>query len=275
MRPCINLNRRAVYRHATHFLGYGNPHNAKVWFVGLEDVRTVRSRSQLRSMPTRINLYRSDLGESSPSVYTVISKIIMRLKGDKRSTAWREYKIGHLFQPDGDALLANLYPLGKRVEQDWPHAYREWLDMTADQYYGWIQSSELPRFEFLKRCRSQFSEPLTICFGKNHWRHFIRCFAGEEDPVIDFGRFRFIPLRKLILTEFFRSTRMPDTSINDLVNSINGLSMNPFQCRRSRKRSGGQQTASRGRADRRGPRAGEPRLSPEGMKEGIPWVIGR
>lgn len=245
-------------RHATHFLGYGNPHTAKVWFVGLEDVRTVRSRSQLRSMPIQFNLSRSDLGESSPSVYTVISKVITRLKGDERSTAWREYKTGHLFQPDGDALLANLYPLGKRVEQDWPHDYQEWLEMTADQYYGWIQRSELPRFEFLRRCRLRCGEPLTICFGKNHWQHFTRCFAGEGDAVSDVGRFRFIPSRRLILTEFFRSTRMPDSSIADLVCSINELSMNPYQRRRSRKRPGGQQTASPVRAARRGPRAGEP-----------------
>ena len=258
MRPCIKQNRRAVFRHATHFLGYGNPHNAKVWFVGLEDVRTLRTRHELRSLPTQINLYRSDLGESSPGVYTVISKVVTRLKGDERSNAWREYKTDHLFQPDGDALLANLYPLGKRVEQDWPHDYQEWLDMTADQYYEWIQSRELPRFEFLKRCRSQFCDPLTICFGKNHWQHFTRCFAREDDAVIDVGLFRFVPSQNLILTEFFRSTRMPDTSINDLVCSINGVSMNPYQCRRIRKRSGGPQTAFPVRAARRWPRARAP-----------------
>jgi len=257
MRPCVNLNRKAVYRHATNFLGYGNPHNAHVWFVGLEDVRTIRSRRQLRCMPTQFNLYRSDVGEASPSVYTVISKVMMRLKGDDRSTAWREYKTRLLFQPDGDALLANLYPLGKRVEQDWPREYQQWLNMTAQEYYAWIQSNELPRLEFLKKCRARFGEPLTICFGKNHWEHFARCFAGGNDDVLHEGRFRLIPSRKLILTEFFRSTRMPDASICDLVSSINRLSINPFQRGRSRTRSGGQQTASRVRVARGGPRAGE------------------
>jgi hypothetical protein len=184
--------------------------------------------------------------------------VVTRLKGDGRKTAWRDYKSRLLFRPDGDALLTNLYPLGKRGEQDWPREYQEWLDMTSKQYYAWIQSNELPRLEFLKKCRLQFGEPLTICFGKNHWQHFARCFACSDDDVVDVGRFRFIPSRRLIFTEFFRSTRMPDTSIGDLVDSINRLSMNPFLCSRSRKRSGGQQSASHVRAARSGPCAGEP-----------------
>lgn len=258
MRSCVVLNRKAVYRYATRFLGYGNPDHAKVWFAGLEDVCVVGSQKQLRNLPKRVQHYRHVIDESAPSVYTLISKVITSLKGDGRSTEWRHYKSRILFQPDCDAFLTNLYPLGKPLEQDWPCNYRKWLDMTSEQYYAWIQSDELPRFEFLRRCRMRRGEPLTICFGKKHWPHFIRCFATPGDSVANIGRFGFIPARNLVLTEFFRSTRMPDSSIGELVGLINSFSMNPFRARLAGKQSCRQKSMFHAAGARGGPLARSP-----------------
>ena len=223
------LNKKALHRHATRFLGYGDPEHAKIWFVGLENITQLKTRKDLRHLPAQPYLFRTAEQDKAPAVYTVISKVVTQLKGAKQGAAWRAYQAQDLFKPGSDAFLTNLYPLGKRIEKEWPETYQEWFGMTRVEYYRWLQYDNLQRFTFLQKSRLAYHEPLTICFGKNHWPHFKRCFAVDKEACIELDRFQVIRSRNLIMTEFFRSTRMPDASIANLVSLINELKMNPFR----------------------------------------------
>jgi hypothetical protein len=231
-------NKKALHRHATRFLGYGDPEHAKIWFVGIEDVTQLKNLEELRRLPTQPYLCRSVGHDKTPSVYTIISKVVTCLKGDSQQNGWRSYRTQDLFKAKSDAFLANLYPLGKRVEEEWPETYQKWLGMTRDEYYRWLQYDNLQRFTFLRMSRLNYHEPLTICFGKNHWHHFARCFAVDRESCIAIDRFQFIQSRNLVMTEFFRSTRMSDASIARLAALINELDMNPFRPNRKGRRKG-------------------------------------
>jgi len=236
MNSATKLNKKILRRHATKFLGYGDPEYAKLWFVGLEDVTPLNSRAELRQLPTLPYVYdATERNARPPAVYTVISKVVTQLKGDTKHNTWRTYRTEVLFKAKSDAFLVNLYPLGKRVEEEWPKIYQKWFDMTRDAYYRWLQYGNVQRFAFLRKSRIAYYEPLTICFGKNHWHHFARCFAADNEPCVLVDRFQVFQSRKLFMTEFFRSTRMSDESIIKLVDTINAMDMNPFRRNRNRR----------------------------------------
>lgn len=220
---------QALHRQSTRFLGYGDPKHAKVWFIGLEDSQPLRSQAELDRNPVRSYVTTNGYEGKSTAVYTIISKVIMRLRGEATVAAWRAYRANKLFSVGSEAFLSNLYPLGKRVEEEWPEKYQRWLGMTRREYYGCLQHEDIPRFSYLRAQRRRYNAPLTICFGKGHWRHFARCFAVENEQFQDADQFRLYPTARLVMTEFFRSTRMPDKSIRRLVSLINNAGLNPFR----------------------------------------------
>jgi hypothetical protein len=225
-----------VLLRATRFLGHGDPRSAKLWFVGLEEPLPLQTITDLNELPTELFSTGNGCAGSSTAVYAIISKLITSLQGDTTPNAWRSYRDKQLFSTGSEAFLANLYPLGKRIEIEWPQQYQKWLGMTRAEYYRWIQHDAPQRFNFLKEQRQYYDQPLTICFGKRHWPHFARCFQLQEEPFQDTTRFRCYPSAGVIMTEFFRSTRMPGESISTLVKWINAQGLNPYSRPRVSKR---------------------------------------
>ena len=218
-----------VLLRATRFLGHGDPRSAKLWFVGLEEPVPLQKISDLNELPTDIFRTRNGCAGTSTAVYAIISKLIMSLQGDTAPNDWRTYRDNRLFAAGSEVFLTNLYPLGKKIEKDWPRQYQKWLGMTREEYYRWIQRDAPQRFNFLKEQRQHYGQPLTICFGKRHWPHFARCFQLQDELFHDTTRFRCYPEAGMVMTEFFRSTRMPGESITALVKWINDQGLNPYR----------------------------------------------
>jgi len=222
-------NKECLSKRASSFLGYGDPSSAKVWFVGLEDSVPFTTLDELHHVPVVQYLAGTECKTSRSSVYNIMSKIIVALRGAHDVTEWRKYRDEELFMLGGDAFLVNLYPLGKPVEDSWPTQYRRWLGMSRKKYYCNVQSGKIPRFLFLRQQQRQYKAPLTICFGKNHWPHFAGCFGLDGRDCCEEGRYRFYPASRFVMTEFFRSTRMSDVCIDEVVRIINEMSLNPFK----------------------------------------------
>jgi hypothetical protein len=220
---------KTVLLRATRFLGHGDPGTAKLWFVGLEETAPLQNISDLNALPAKPFITQAGCAGTTTAVYAIISKLIVRLQGDTTPDAWRSYRDNRLFSRGSEAFLTNLYPLGKKIEIDWPRQYQKWLGMTRSEYYRWIQQDASERFKFLREQHHHYGKPLTICFGKRHWPHFAKCFQLESNGFRDAARFRCYEDSGMVMTEFFRSTRMPDQSIDMLVKWINRHEMNPFR----------------------------------------------
>ena len=220
-------NKKALHEKATQFLGYGDPRHAKIWFVGLEAATPFGSLEELKRSCDQAYVTMAGCQSAKPAVYTVISKLIMALCGDATEAAWRTYRSEELFSAGSEAFLTNLYPLGKPIEKAWPAKYQRWLGVESAEYYKLLQTEVVPRFSFLRAERAAYKPALTVCFGKKHWKHFARCFALEQATYEDIGRFRLYTKDRLLMTEFFRSTRVSDDSISKLVECINAARLNP------------------------------------------------
>ena len=220
--------RTALMRYATRLLGRGDPCCAKIWFVGIEDTAHLRSMSDLNTVGGRSYMTMNGCAGMRTAVYTIISKVVMGLRGQTNNSAWRAYHDKELFSRNSGVFLTNLYPLGKRLEKEWPGNYRRWLGMTCEQYYRSLQQGTLPRFRHLRVQHCRYNPPLTICCGKRHWKHFSACFALDGVEYEDVGRFRCYRNAGFIMTEFFRSTRMSDACIRKLVCWLNEEGLNPF-----------------------------------------------
>ena len=217
-----------VLRNAWRFLGYGDPRSARVWFVGLEEASEFKTLEEIRELQSRESIHCRGCPGERTAVYDIISKIVIGLRDGDFGAGWRSYRDTQLFSQDSDAFQANLYPLGKKSEADWPVLYQKWFGMSREQYYHWQQEETPHRFNHLRRRRKHHGNPLAICFGKGHWDHFRRCFAADGEQPRDVGRFRYYAESRVILTEFFRSTRMSDSEIRKLIRLISRLGLNPF-----------------------------------------------
>lgn len=217
-----------ILRNAWRFLGCGDPRTAKVWFVGLEE--SVEFQTLEEILKLQLEPYRTCPGRHGErtAVYVIISKIILGLRDGTFNSSWRSYRDVQLFSKGSAAFLANLYPLGKKSEADWPARYQRWFGMSREEYYRWLREDARYRFTHLRRKRRQYGNPLVICFGKGQWKNFCRCFLTNDEPTRDMGRFCCYMKSRVILTEFFRSTRMPDASIKELVRFISLEGLNPF-----------------------------------------------
>ncbi|MBI3985848.1 MAG: hypothetical protein HY343_02930 [Lentisphaerae bacterium] len=221
-------NQLALSRYAMRLLGRGDPRHAKIWFVGLEDTTHLRNLSDLKRLGERSYITMNGCAGTHTSVYRIISKIVTALHDQTLDSAWRKYHDTELFSKESGVFLTNLYPLGKRIEAEWPENYRRWLRMTRKQYYRCLQQGMLPRFKYLREQHRRHKPHLTICCGKRHWKHFSACFALDGEKYEDVGRFRCYRRAKFVMTEFFRSTRMPDECIRHLVTWLNKEKLNPF-----------------------------------------------
>jgi hypothetical protein len=214
---------------ALRFLGYGDPKSARIWFVGLEESRAFERQSDFDILPdTPFKAYEGCRGEATP-VYVVVSKIVTGLLGQNWNATWREYRDRKLFHTNTQAVLLNLYPLGKGRLKSWPKQYFDWFKMTRDQYYSWVTDDKSGRFPHICTLRNKHRRPLTVCFGTTAWVDFRKCFTLTS-PANGLP-FEFHQTDRIVLTPFFRHSLMPDDRIRSLIEQINARSLNPFQLR--------------------------------------------
>jgi len=212
-----------------HYLGYGDPRSARVWFVGLEEPQALCTPTALMQRRSRSYQVRNGCKGAKTAVYIVISKIITGLHAQSSPAKWREYHDYQLFSAGSAVFQTNLYPLGKRSEIHWPTNYQRWFRMSRNEYYALFRNTACERFAFLRSKRAYYGNPLTICFGKGNWKQFARCFTDVDEEFSDEGAFRCYRRSRIIMTEFFRHTRMPDRSVRELILLISREGWNPFR----------------------------------------------
>jgi hypothetical protein len=222
-----------ILHNAIRFLGYGDPETARLWFFGIEETLQFKSLDELmRTIKTPFEQYQG-CKDSQTTVYPIMSKVAIGLLGQNWQEQWPEYRDKKLFSTGSEVVQANLYPLGKARVSKWPDEYVEWFGLDQDQYLQWIADDNSGRFAFIRKTRSEYQNPLTICFGATVWHDFIKCFNLEYSLFIGYqDLFRFYPHERVILTPFFWSggkSGMSDALIQRFIELINHLQMNPFK----------------------------------------------
>jgi hypothetical protein len=221
-----------LLNNALRFLGYGDPRNARLWFVGIEEALGFEKPEDLdKIVEQSFTAYDGCEGSPTP-VYAIISQIVTGLLGQSWEEEWPAYRDKRLFSKGSEAVQANLYPLGKAHVNTWPKEYSDWLGLSAEQYYEWISDEISGRFAFIRQTRSEFSNPVTVCFGTTVWHDFIKCFALDESLFVGYQDvFRFYPQERVILTPFFWTggkKGMTYARVQKLIDLINEQGMNPY-----------------------------------------------
>jgi len=211
------------------FLGYGDKSSAKLWFAGIEEASSYKSIEDLRNTPKKELVTFNGCKDEKTSVYIIISKIVLGLVNDEWKESWQQYRDNKLFSLKSEAAQINIYPLGKQNVQDWPDFYSEYFKLTREQYYKFIEEDKNGRFEKIYNFRTENGNPLTICFGKQFWDSFEKCFRLINHSFYTFENiFRFYYDDNIIFTTFFRNNSMSNKRIEILLSKIREYKINPF-----------------------------------------------
>lgn len=228
-----------------YLLGSGDLNTAKVWFVGIEeaeewtlakiegyenkDCNPVKPDQILKQEEEKIRN-----GEKFTSVYDIMSKIVIGLKGDdwKNKSKWKKYRNEELFMRRSEALQVNLYPLGKGHVHVWRKEYTEWFGFKKEEYYKRVSEDKSGRFAQIRKKRKEHGNQLTICFGKSFWSDFIKCFNLEKPLYTGYqNTLIFYKKENAILVPFFwygGKSGMSHKRIGKLLGLIKKLNFNPF-----------------------------------------------
>ncbi|MBF0397824.1 MAG: hypothetical protein HQK78_13680 [Desulfobacterales bacterium] len=230
------------YKHLLdRIYGSGDVSTAKIWFVGIEEaaewsLQYINSLLSNNPQPwdfepvARGSIINEKLkyGASFTKVYDIMSKIIVGLGIPSYIIDWKDYRDHFLFQNSTEACHLNLFPLGAKNIKIWPSHYTTMFEFkNKNTYYNYINKSK--RWNEIDAKR-KLNSPLLICFGKEQYKHFKKCFfIINKSPDDTLNDIEFYLAEKIILTPFFFSTFMPDALIDKLINKINAHNLNPLK----------------------------------------------
>lgn len=211
------------------FLGYGDEKSSMIWFVGIEEASSFKSIDDIYALPQKHFDTCSGCKNERTSVYVIISKIVLALQNLNWENDWPFYRDEKLFKTNSEALQLNLFPLGKSSLKTWPDFYKEEIGISPKVYYDYIENHNGGRFYIINNLKNKLNPPLTICFGKNNWHSYIKCFLLNDEPSVSFGNiFQLYLSRNIILTPFFRNSSMSNKNIIQLIEFVNKNKINPF-----------------------------------------------
>lgn len=173
------------------FRGYGNPAGC-FWFIGIEErgigkIEELRVRLKYREIEDLLysqspevwghsDLWKDldpDWKDFNPDklipTWSAMIRFVLRLTGD---TEWkdpervRKYQKENLGKLDGQTFLADILPLPKRSDGDWPQfwPYDDWDDYANEVLPG--------RLKMFADLIANNKPKYVFCYGKGYWAHF-------------------------------------------------------------------------------------------------------
>src|ERR1700730_6818508 len=200
------------------FRGYGNP-AGRFWFIGIEErgdgkIEERRVRLKYREVEDLLRSQSPEVWGHHPDLWTdfdpdkliptwsAMIRFVLRLTGDsewKDPERVRKYQKESLGKLDGETFLADILPLPKRSDGDWPKfwPYDDW-----DAYAHEVLPRRLKMFADLIASNTP---DYVFCYGKGYWRHFKGLLPNAIFKRLDGGRFALAQYgtTKLVLTPFF------------------------------------------------------------------------
>jgi hypothetical protein len=197
--PAKTLLRTEQWEALLSFMGYGNA-AGDFWFVGIEEAGDADPEKNLRQNIIKsgfraiedlaeahaVDKFDWDMTKLIPT-WATMSRIVMRLRGEheddwfERERA-REYQATRLGRANGETFLADLLPLRKVSDDNWPNwqPFNRWV--SWDDYFAEIGSR---RLGLLRDLWSKHRPTYTVCYGKWYWKYYREIFDASFSDVLD------------------------------------------------------------------------------------------
>jgi hypothetical protein len=197
-----DLNPETAFNIVNRYLGWGDPGEGGIWFVGIEEAdpwgepdkeypndgqmsKLDRARNQIKSFKdrTRCNWYSCDTADAlyKPTrtrVFPNIAKIVCNFSTIEKDR--KNYRDNHLFREGCRVFQANLFPLGKPNTAKWPDYYKDLFGYDKGDRELYEEKVKETRFKEIYRRWSESKPQVTICLGRSYEDKFGELFNLQE-----------------------------------------------------------------------------------------------
>lgn len=199
------------------FRGYGNP-AGRFWFIGIEErglgiIEELRVRLKFHEVEDLLHsqspevwghskLWQDFNPDKSIPTWSAMIRFVWRLNGDPEWTDTeriRKYQKDRLGKLDGETFLADILPLPKPSDRDWPNF---WPFVDWDAYARDVLPERIRMFtDLIATNRPDY----VFCYGKWYWPRFKELLPNATFKQLDGGRFEIAQSgpTTLVLTPFF------------------------------------------------------------------------
>jgi hypothetical protein len=208
----------ANFEIAAHHIGWGDPAESGLFFVGIEE--TLHWRPEDLERYTNANRdadgatydpvdgANSDRKQTQTQIPQWVSKIACQVSQTRLD--WREYRSTRLWLPDSHVFNANLLPLGKPRMSDWPDDYKRLFDLGRSDMPAYQSAVQELRYPVLRRFWRRYKPVATVAFGESHWSGFEAAFELQGSGSARHGSIKAHPSEQFILAPFFGLGHMSD-----------------------------------------------------------------
>jgi len=212
----------ATFEKLCRYLGWGDPNNHGLWFIGLEEGGTARSVRQTEDWfreqsdlvrdgdiiyggdtypscsPNRFAKWESRVPYYAASIACAVSASGLDVYGYMQQCLWR---------PGQGVFNANLYPLQKSEWNSWPD---ECIELSGFKQQQWPEYKDLvrdTRHQWLYSYLSAKKPQAVVCFGMVGWPYFCEALRLAEREPSPYGIVSY-PEERVLLVPFFDNRQM-------------------------------------------------------------------
>lgn len=220
-----DLNPETAFNIVNGYLGWGDPSEGGIWFVGIEEAeewgiveedypeeaqkdQLERARIQIKRGDQRLqdgwyeySKWKSKEGKSH--VLKVIAEISSELSGSGSSLV--DYKKDRLWRAGYKVFQTNLYPLGKPTTSSWLPHYKKLFHLGPEDLSQYEEKVK-KRLDKIKERWVESKPQATVCFGTSsqYKDKFQRCFLdGLGFPLTEHLTYRiyFNDARRILICQ--------------------------------------------------------------------------
>jgi hypothetical protein len=201
-----DLNPETAFNIVNRYLGWGDPGEGGIWFVGIEEAskwgdaeddhpdevqmdELERAREQIKRRDQCVQdgwyEYSKWKPKEKSSALRVIAEIASELS--KSSLSVVDYKSDKLWRKGCNVFQTNLYPLGRPTTRDWPERYKKLFNLGKEDFFQYEEKVKT-RFDGIKERWGKSKPQATVCFGTSaqYKDKFQHCFLdGQGFPLTE------------------------------------------------------------------------------------------
>ena len=227
------MPKKEQFQEALRSFGHGDPDNARILFLGIDDGYGVTEPDDLVDFHTGSSFCAP--GEIDRTAQTsIIARIITALQNPDHPADWKEYRRTRLCTQGSEAFLAYMFPIGRDTQEGWPTEYETEFGMFSNDYYAYVLRDRPGRLGLIDKLWSNGRFRLLVFFGmsertRTYWKAFIAYFGLESEIFIGMGeRIRIYTKQQIVMLPPLTNASLTKPRLEAVVSLILENGLNPF-----------------------------------------------